>query len=394
MASSSPLFDMQAPRGVPLSREFESVSDPLLPPQGRAEMLAHFFDEIYDLSPESHLSRLLGVLLGDPGVGQLRKQYTYSHLSATLSTAHFYDIDRLFADVFGFRRFLSERLPFDPYEESGTASDWEAALAADASYRNRVEHFIRGVNRGATLPGMHAVSEAVLGYPVRIYELFHFLDDAETYESEGAGDYNTYAMVEEFTYGDLNTMTYAEIEGASAYQGRSFQSRTEFIVRPLRTITAEEKYHLNRVLSRLKPAGTMLTIDPVGVQANQRKQVASAYSPSSYWQVRAQVAAQEENKGSYTRYDLGKPVEQPRRAFSEFQGEEWFYNSDVVRVEAYSINPDGSETGSNYERVVSLQGQTQDFEATQAMATSVDVARARLARDGVLVGPVVERSTS
>ncbi len=389
--ADSPLFAMQAPKGVPLSSAFEAISDPLLPPQGRQEMLAHFWDEIYDLSPESHLSRLLAVILGDPGVGQLRKQYTYSHLSASLATARFYDIDRLFADVFGFRRFLAERLPFDPFENNGTASEWEAVLAADATYRNRVEHFVRGVNRGATLPGLYAVSEAVLGHPVRIYELFHFLDDSETYESNSSGLTNTYEELEAKTYAELETMTYGELEGASAYQGRSFESRTEFIVRPLRTITAEEKYHLNRALSRLKPAGTMLTIDPSGITIDTPTPAAAAYSPSSYWHVRSEVAAQERNRGVYPRYSQGRAVEQPRAAFSEYQGEEWYYPT-VVSVTSYSqegetIRPD------NFERVVDYDGRVRDYEPEQAMASASDLSRARLSRDGILVAPVFDRST-
>lgn len=390
--ADSPLFDMQAPKGVPLSNVFSSVSDPLLPPQNTRDMLAHFFGEIYDLSPESHLSRLLGVILGDTGVGILRKKFTYMHLSNTLSTAHFYDIDRLFADVFGFRRFLSEGLPLDPYTEEGDSAEWEAVLAADASYRNRVEQFVRGVNWGATLPGMYADAEAIIGHPVRIYELFNFLDDEETYEPTTADEVYSYGELEVFTYGDLDAKTYAEIEGENAYQGRSFMSRNEFIVRPLRQITAEEKYHLVTVLNRLKPAGSMMTIDPTGIEINNQVWPSGVYSPSNYWHIDKKVSATEENKAAYARFLDGDPVEQPRPAFGDYQGEEWTYNGDVLSVRSYAEQDGEIIAASNFERVVDQNGKTFDYEPIEALTTATDLARGRVTQDGVLASPVLVRS--
>jgi hypothetical protein len=112
---SADLLRLQAPLGVPRSTFFETTTDPLLPPWRTTEMLAHFYDAIYDLRPESHLSRLLKVVLGDTGTGQLRKRYTYAHLSQFLLTTHYTDLDLLYGGVFGLHRFLRERLDIDPY---------------------------------------------------------------------------------------------------------------------------------------------------------------------------------------------------------------------------------------------------------------------------------------
>ncbi len=390
---ASPLLDMQAPRGLPLSSQVQVVSDPIIPGRSTREVLQHFFDDIYDLRPESHMSRLLGVLLGDAGVGQLRKKFTYTHLSQSVQTSHFYDIDRLFADVFGFSRLLSEGLGLDPYHESGTAADWESALASDASYRNRVIQFIQGVNAGPTVSGITKVASAVVGHPVRIYEMFHFIDDEETYDPIAIETSNTYGDLESKTYAEMNSLSYASLEGSTEYQGRSNESRTEFLVRPLRPITPEENYQLIKIISRLKPVGSMLTIDPVGITSSQTMKVRDATSPSNYWHVRRQVVIEQSNAPAYARYESGVAVEQPRPVFSEYQGEEWHYNADVLSVASYAREDGVVIQTSNFDRIVSTNtGRTVDYAPERALVTGQAISRGRAARDGVLSSPLLRRT--
>lgn len=395
LPTESPLLDMQAPRGVPLTDQVTVTSDPLLPPQSSREMLAHFFEDLYDLRPESHLSRLLGVLLGDSGVGQLRKRFTYAHLSHTIRTAHFYDLDRFFADVFGFRRLFAERLPFDPYEHAGTQEEWEEILARDAAYQNRVAQFVRGINWGATKTGMHLVASAILSHPVRIYEMYHAIDDADTYDPETNDQINTYGDLEAYTYFQLNALAYSEVEGVSAYVGRANSSRTEFIVRPLRPITAEEKYHLTVVLNRLKPAASLVTIDPTGVQATQPVTITGVSSPSSHWQIQQRVVADPSNQNFYAVYLDGEPAEQPRPVFSGYQGGEWYHNQDVEEISAYAVQDDEVVQTSNYERVVGIDtGDAVDYIPRSALVQANDIHRGRIARDGVAVASVARRAST
>jgi hypothetical protein len=98
------LLDMQAPRGVPISDLVATVTDPINAPMRTNDLLQHFWQGLYDRSPESHLMRLCKVLLGDAGAGNLRKRYVYQHLSEVLLTAHFSDLDRLYGAVFGLAR--------------------------------------------------------------------------------------------------------------------------------------------------------------------------------------------------------------------------------------------------------------------------------------------------
>ena len=381
--AESPLLDMQASRGIPLSSDVEAVTDPLLPPQSTKEMFAHFWEDLYDLRPESHLSRLLGVLLGDTGVGQLRKRYTYVHISRVLHSAHFYDLDRLFADVFGLRRFLSEGLVFDPYTTGGSAAEWEAVLAADASYRNRVEQFVRGVNMGATPSGITQMASAVVGHPVRIYETYKFIDSEESYEGSAGGGV-TYGDLDQMYYREIEGWTYGSLEGTAAYAGKG--SRTEFVIRPLRSLTHEERYHLIKVIGRMKPVGSMMSIDQAGVEINDPVASAAVYSSSSYWHIRSQVVADEAVADAYQRYDNGEMTEQPKAMFSDYQGEEWFYNDDILSVTTYAQEAGQVVQQSNYERVASTEmHETIDYLPSYAVTPQIDILRGRAVRDGVLV---------
>ena len=54
----------------------------LVPDRHYDAKLQHFFEEIYDLRPESHLTRFLKAMLGDSGVGQLRTRSLFYRLQA------------------------------------------------------------------------------------------------------------------------------------------------------------------------------------------------------------------------------------------------------------------------------------------------------------------------
>lgn len=388
------LLAMQAPNGVPRSTLFETVSDPLLPPSKTTDMLAHFFEDIYDLRSESHLSRLLKILLGDTGTGQLRKRYTYAHLSQFILTAHYNDLDRLYASVFGLGRFLRERLTFDPYSEAATDEEWEAIDAADAAYRNRVEAFSRAIQWAGTPNGMVMAAMAVLGEECRVYESYTFQDDSDVYAESGAISANTYGDLEAYRYGDLDGRTYAALEGDSLYTGRLPNSRGEFIIRPLRDVTPEERYHLTKVLSRLKPAEALMSIDPRPASLHTPVAVARASASSSYWHVQSRVQIDPDKAALYDRVDplaVQVPQEQPKYAFSSYQGEAWSYNSDVVSIEAYSEDDSGAVVQAiNYERLATPSG-TRDYSPDLSLQTPAEILMGRAVSDGVISTPVTAR---
>lgn len=390
MSSDAVLLAMQAPTGVPRSDLFETITDPLLPPSSTREMLAHFYEGVYDLRPESHLSRFLKVILGDSGAGQLRKRYAYAHLSQFVLTAHFYDLDRLYASVFGLGRFLRERFDIDPYLDAATDAEWEAIDAADASYRNRVAAFSRAIPWAGTPNGMVMAASAVLGDECRVYENYDFLDNTDVYVAPEDPSVNTWGDLEGHTWGYYEGRTWASMEGGSTYQGRA-NSRGEFIIRPLRTITDEEKYHLTKVLTRLKPAKALMTIDARPAALYLPVPCHRATASSSYWHIQSKVQVNPKYATAYARVEDG-PVEQPRYAFSQYQGEAWTYNSDVVLVSSYVEDDEGNVVQDyNYERIVTDDGKVVDYKPERALQSMSEILKGRAVSDGIMVSPVAIR---
>lgn len=392
---ASELLDMQAPLGIPRSTLFETVSDPLLPPSTVTEMLAHLPDAVYDLSPESHVSRMLKVILGDTGTGQLRKRYTYAHLSHFLLTAHYNDLDQMYAEIFGLKRLVRERLSIDPYLEAATDAEWESINAADASYRARVEAFSRALTMAGTPSGMVLAATAVLGTECRVYESYTFLDDEDSYSEVIEATENSYGDLELSLYGELNGQTYAQLEGSIGYVGRLPDSRGEFIVRPLRTITAEEQRALTISLNRIKPAEALMTIDARPGSVHIHVPVSRATASSDYWHVRRQVQVPETLAHLYDRYVEGEVSEQPKHAFSAYQGEQWDYNADVVSVSSYVEDAEGNVVQSdNYERWIDPEGRTHDYTPALALTPASATLMGRAVSDGVMAAPVAVRSVS
>lgn len=390
MADRPRLLDMQAPAGLPRSSVLDTVSDPLLPPQRTADMLAHFYQGVYDLRPESHLSRLLKVLLGETGVGRLRKRYMYQHLSQVLYTTHFHDLDRMYAAIFGLRRLVRETLDIDPYYDTATAEEWEEIMARDAAYRARIEQFSRAIVWGGTKTGMELAAQAVLGVECRVYETYIDIDEQNTYGGS-TPEANTYADVEALgTYGGMESYTYARLESTTGFVNRT-SSRNEFLVRPLRAISDEERYQLIQVLTRLKPAGTLLTIDPRGVAVHTPLPISRVAADSTYWHVKMKVAPSEDKAHLYPRSERGLAVEQPRPVFSQYQGEAWSYNADVIAVDALVEDEEGNLlTDVNYSQREE-KGQVIAYTPDKALADHDRILLGRYVSDGVVASSTVVR---
>jgi hypothetical protein len=212
------LLNLQAPTGVPRSSRLASVSDPLgaTPPLG--SRLDHFWPGLYDLSPESHLSRLLNAILGDAGIGAVSKQFTVSRLQSMVMTTRYLDLDRLYGGLLGMRRMAVENLGMDPYVDGATPAEWEVIDAKDAAYRSRVEAFSRALSMGPTPDGMAALAQAVTGVECVVHESYLDADD-----TAGPGDNpappggRTYGEVEtSFIYYGFMRNTYADIEAKVA----------------------------------------------------------------------------------------------------------------------------------------------------------------------------------
>jgi hypothetical protein len=173
------LMPSQTDPSSPAVSGLDSASGLILPDRSPSQRTAHFPDDLYDLTPTSHLMRLLSALLGDSGAGQLRKRLAMAQLGQVLTSSHFYDLDGFYGAIFNLNRLPSEDISaaqFNPYVDNTTPDDWNTVQSADASYRERINGLARGVAMGATRPGMLAAAEAVLGDLCDVYEGFSLID--------------------------------------------------------------------------------------------------------------------------------------------------------------------------------------------------------------------------
>jgi hypothetical protein len=338
---SPSIYQLQTPATNPLSPTVRSATDLLLPPQRIADRLSHFPEDVYNLSPESHLVRFLSTLLGDAGAGQLRKRLLYSRLQQTFAGTHFFDLDRFYGALFGVQRRSDELLDIDPYIEEADLEEWRVQHAKDSSYRSRIVQFSRAISWGATRIGMELIAEALLGMDVDVYESW------VTADQDGFGP------------------------------------RNEFTVRPKAHITPEENYDLGRVLRRLSPAEARFSIlsspEEVLLPVTSRE----TSSSSHYWEIRSQVTASAEVASAYLRLP-DTPTEQPRPPFSSYQGEAWSYNADIVNVATLAeIVPGVWDEGKPTE--------TPAHHVDQAIQPHTKVLRGRYGSGGILLSRIRQR---
>jgi hypothetical protein len=295
VADPPQLLLLQGDPAIPDSISVGTGTDFLIPPTKTGDRLGHFSEHVYRLTPETALVRFLSTLLGDAGIGQLRKKYILRRLQQTFQGTHFFDLDRFYGALFGVQRRAAEIISIDPYADTATAEEWEAIHSKDASYRSRIMQFAKAINYGPTPIGMELIAEALLSVDVDIYESYRDVDD-------GVG---------------------------------GVTNRRMFTVRPKRAITPEEHYDVIRVLSRLKPADAFAMVDAAGVAVHSPLTLRGVASDSEHWEVLSKVQPRTvTTKLPYPVIDIN-PMEQPRVPFGGYQGEAWNYNADVSGVVSY-----------------------------------------------------------
>lgn len=195
--------DEQRPGYTPLLPGIEEATGLIIAPQTVESRMRHFPEEVYDISPSTHLYRFVAALVGDSGAGQLKKRLLMQRLVSTLQGTHFYDLDRFYGAVLGLERTVGEQLPQDPYLAPLTTDVWQRIHDRDGSFRSRIEQFARAVQYGPTAIGMELLAEAILGIDVEIAESFEWAD----------ANAQSYSQVEALgTYGDLEAFTFGQLE--------------------------------------------------------------------------------------------------------------------------------------------------------------------------------------
>lgn len=307
---------------------FEVVTNPLSPQRRTADVMRHFDPDVYDVSSESHLSRLVKVILGDAGVGLLRKRNMVARLQSSVGGTHFLDLDRFWGAVFGLHRRAEELLDFDPYSETATDEQWDLAHIKDASYRARIMKFARAIHLGGTRDGIEAMAEAVLGIDVDVIEtVAHKERWPRTWGDVAAlGTWGDVAALG--TWGQVATRVASPTESGG-------ESRHHVVtIRPRGPITWEEVVDLERAIERIKPAGITVKIVQTPDEAFARVPIASAAADSENWELTAVDRAP------------GSKDLTPRQRFpwTTRSAEVWSHNESGPQAVAYFLDDDVTDS--------------------------------------------------
>ncbi|MEU9405623.1 hypothetical protein AB0E08_07950 [Streptomyces sp. NPDC048281] len=357
---SGGLIPLQADVTVPQSTQLASGTGMLVADTAVTEQLLHFPEEVYDLRPTSHLVRLMQALLGDSGVGQLRKRLLVSQM-ASLSTsgARFFDLDRFYGAIFNAARNDSEVLPINPMETAtATASEWDSIESADASFRDRMGALAKSIAMGGTVPGLQAAAEAITGVEVDVYESWALLDAAGD-TGETAHDW---AWMEAGLWSDYEGEIWGALEGTPFYGRSGSLTRSEVLVRVNRDYPqtpdgraqqASDESALVRVLERIKPAHMLLTVDTQGTSALVARGIAGVRADSESWEIVPQVTPTSVPT-STDPYPLSAIQQQngvdpssarvlPRPPMTTRLGDEWSYGQQVPTCRSYAVTPDSAD---------------------------------------------------
>lgn len=430
----SDLLRLQAPSGAINSSALKRVTDPISIMPNPEDRMRHFFEGLYNLAPESHLSRFVKTLLGDAGVGYLSKMFVHARTQSILATMRFADLDAFYGAVLGLPRMSWERTDPSRYFMANTPAEWDEIEARDASYRARIEAFSRSVGLGATPQGIIGIAESLLSVECRLYESYLIIDEGgDNVPPDLPIGARTYGRVEQDfpRYIDMNDKTYADIEGGYGTVGRTDgNDRTHFTIRPMRLISNEERHQLMRVMERFRPVGSIFSIDPQGVALHSVAKIRGVSTDSSHWEVLTSVSPPRAHTPLYVsgsddvtvnddptyqeRFDITRP------ALSGYQGEVWSYNSDIIRATAYREimegmwptlpDPDSYEqritpppgwlsSGAspglqvNFQRVHYTNG-TRDYHPAKGVADHGQILLGRAASSGIsTASPVIVGST-
>lgn len=395
----APIINIQGPSNTPQPSALDVATNLLLPVRPAETQFGHFPEELYDLRTTSHLYRFMMSMLGDAGVGQLLKRYQLARFQADIAGTHFFDLDRFYGALFGFRRLSTEQFGVDPMTITATPTEWADIMAKDASYRSRIVDFAKAIALGPTFDGIKAAGHSVIAADVEIYESWMLYDD-NAYTPGGAPvqvGAKTWGDVEQAYpfYRDVEGKVYGTLEGGVGNFGNPPSSgpvRNQFIVQPRRAVSLEEAYEMQRVLSRLKPADQIMVIDSGGIAIHSPVSGMKVTADSSYWEITTKVLPADKTiTASATPYSVplsGNPETVPAPPFSAYQGESWSYNGDIVSVAAYAERAQLPYTVTNqndYERQYFADGGFVDHVGNRAVLPVNTVASARTAQSAVTV---------
>ena len=420
------IIPLQSDPAGPAVTGVERATNMLLPDAPTMQQLSNFPDDLYDLRETSALVRLLKVLLGDAGAGQLRKRTMVTRLESALNGANFFDLDRFYGAIFGALRNPAEVLAINPMDDVATPDEWDSIKAADASYRERISELVKAIAMGGTIPGLQQAAEAIVQAPVDIYESWQLLD---AYGDVLTSTPNTWDETEILfpTWQSFpSTTTWNRVEGTIQVGRTNTLSRSEIIVRPRKDYAStpehiydfpREENAIVRVLQKLRPAGTIVTVDPDMGDPYVPTDISGLQADSEFWEIVPKVQPKTNLVGTTTDVypysaqqtaanaatvaaggivpaDVHRVLPVPPWASS--QGRTWTYNGSISAVTSYTFPPpdptdtlDAQDaTPSTYaddQSVVYRDGTEVRYTARKGVLSAQQALAAQVVADGSLV---------
>ena len=162
----------------------DQATVPLLPTKDTLKRMDHFSNTIYKKDQSSVLYRFIDAIVGDAGVGTLKKQLLISRISQSLDTTYFSDLDKIFGNLGGINRQTSEQYGINlatgnninPSLDLLTISQWDQIRIKDSWYRARIKSFFCALALGGTPDGLRMMVRAAIGVDADIYEMWKFQD--------------------------------------------------------------------------------------------------------------------------------------------------------------------------------------------------------------------------
>lgn len=229
---------------------FIPSSPPIISNIDTKSLLAHFDTYVYDVSDTSHIRHVVEVLCGQPGLGQLLYQSVRDWLNGGVETAWLGFVDHLFEQIYGLPRIYQEKNNFNASDAILTTEEEDRVLIKEAWYKSRFVELMRGLTSGGTLQGFHYIVNALTYDDCDIYETWRYKH-------------------QDFPVGRLDYTLYNEI-----------------VITPYnKDITEQQKELLLRVLDRIKPADSIVTIDMYGLEKDKPHKIRSITASSSYFEI-------------------------------------------------------------------------------------------------------------
>jgi hypothetical protein len=397
-SASSDLLTLQLSAGqLEPSGGTVTVTNPIVPDRNVADRLNNFDPEIYDLRPQSHIMKLLKVLLGGSGAGGLRKQSGIARLQNTLSGMHFLDLDRFYGALFGIQRTGVEVQiddTFDPYHDAATSDTWDDIHARDSFYRDRLIKFAKTIYSGGSAYGLRAMAEALIGSECNLYESWEWVDEENNNVLVIPNLVYTYTFLgtSPGVWSGLEQHSWADWGGGTVpFAGRTGQkNRGEFILQSKKNLSLDEQYEVTRVLNTFKPQGTQFTVSQNGLVIQEPITLRGVAADSEYWEIISTVIPNPQNANNpYGTTDFTSPngtneVIQKRPAFSQYQGEDWTYNNNILAVASYTIDDGIEGTTSDDEVITYSDGTSRTYTVGSAVMLGAQAISARITGDGVM----------